>query len=392
MDVRFTTSEESFRAQLRAWLEANMPAQWRMRPRHPHGGEIDEADELLLRHWQHTLYEGGWAGISWPQEYGGRGATAVERVIYDEEMARAKAPSSIALVGQDIVGPVLMLHGTPEQKSQFLPRILSGDEVWCQGFSEPNAGSDLASLQTQASQRGDEFVITGTKIWTSFAHLADWCLLLARTDPTAPKHRGITCFAVDMHDPRIAVQPLTTLAGTHEFNEVHFDEVVVRKERVIGTVNQGWNVAVATLSQERSGLGLAFSAVYDRYFREVVQFFLAQPGEIGAEQSLLQQRMARSYVDLTILKWNGYRAAGSVAARGHPGPEASVGRLQSGLVSQELMRWAADVLQPFGESDDPDRDQYWSYGVLRARANTIGAGTAEVQRNVIARRVLGMPA
>lgn len=394
MEIRFSPQQEAFRHEFRRWLEQHLPLEWRGRRHHAHGGDPRPEEVALLRRWRRTLAEHGWSGVDWPVEYGGRGATVVERMICDQELARARAPHNIAVVGMDIVAPILMHHGTPEQRQRFLPGIRTGDEIWCQGFSEPNAGSDLAALQCRAEAAGNQFIITGTKIWTSLAHFSDWCILLARTDRTAPKHKGITCFAVDMRSAGITIRPLVTLCGTHEFNELVFDGVRVPGENVIGAVNKGWEVAVSSLGYERTGLGMAFSAAYRRYFNEAVED-LARAGPPGGLDTELRRRMARIYARLRVLEWSGYRAASVLAANGAPGPEASAARLLSGLVSQELMNWMLDALRPHvaacaGGADPAARD-YWLYAFLRARANTIAAGTAEIQRNILARRVLNLP-
>src|SRR5215212_11771127 len=227
MDLNLTPTEQSFRDEFRGWLKANVPP--------TRDGEL----VAFLRRWQRTLFEGGWAGIAWPKKYGGRGATLMEQAIFQEELALADAPHLIGTIGLSLVGPTIIAMGTAEQKSRYLSRILSGEEIWCQGFSEPNAGSDLAALGAKAVRDGDDFVVNGQKIWTSYAHIADWCLLLVRTDFEAPKHKGITCLLVDMHSPGISVRPLRMMSGDAGFNEVFFENVRVPPSQVLGKVNEG---------------------------------------------------------------------------------------------------------------------------------------------------------
>ncbi len=255
MDLNLTPGEQSFRDEFRAWLKENVPAEWA-------GGAAgsEERAEYIkyLRDWQRKLYDGGWAGISWPKEFGGRGATLVEQSIFQAELARANAPQLINAIGLSLVGPTVIALGTPEQKSRYLPRILSGEEIWCQGFSEPNAGSDLAALGTKAARDGDDFVVNGQKIWTSFAQMADWCLLLVRTDSEAPKHKGLTCLLADMRAEGVTVRPLRQMSGDSGFNEVFFSDVRVPASQVLGEVDKGWTTAITALMNERANLGSGF--------------------------------------------------------------------------------------------------------------------------------------
>ena len=267
MDLNQTPSERQFRDEFRAWLGDNLPAEWT-------GGEINSEERGgyidYLRQWQRKLYEGGWAGISWPKEYGGRGASLMEQAIFQEEMARANAPQLIGTIGLSLVGPTIIAMGTEDQKARYLPSILSGDEIWCQGFSEPNAGSDVAALGTKTIRDGDDFVVNGQKIWTSFAQMADWCLLLVRTDPSAPKHKGITCLLTDMHSEGISVRPLRQMSGDSGFNEVFFSDVRVSASQVLGQINQGWGTAMTALMNERANLGTGVQVIFKRNLEALI--------------------------------------------------------------------------------------------------------------------------
>lgn len=248
MDFHFTAEEEAFRADVRAWLRDNLPENWETDPKEPE----DEAERFAFRlGWERRLHAGGWSGLAWPREYGGRGGTMMQNAILQEELARANAPEAVNIIGRNLTAPTLMEHGTEAQKQRFLPKILSSEEIWCQGFSEPNSGSDLASLRCRAVIDGDHFVINGQKIWTSFAQYAQWCFVLARTDTSAPKHKGLSFILVDMHTPGITIRPLSQITGDSEFNEVFFDDVRVPRENLVGRLNEGWRIAMTTLTYER---------------------------------------------------------------------------------------------------------------------------------------------
>src|SRR5437868_1600101 len=267
MDLNLTPTEQQFRDGVGAWLRANLPAEWE-------GGALNSEDRAdfiaYLRDWQRKLYEGGWAGIAWPKEYGGRGATLLEQAIFQEELARANAPPLIGTIGLSLVGPTIIAMGTEAQKERYLAPILSGEEIWCQGFSEPNAGSDLASLGTKAVRDGDDFIINGQKIWTSFAQMADWCLLLVRTDTEAPKHKGLTCLLADMHSAGVSVRPLRQMSGDSGFNEVFFSNVRVAGTQVLGQINQGWTTAMTALMNERANLGAGVQVVFKRNLEALI--------------------------------------------------------------------------------------------------------------------------
>ncbi len=386
MDLGLTESELKFRDELRAWLKANLPPKMVK--------TADNAAEYYkyLANWQMKLYEGGWAGVSWPKEYGGRGASFIEQAIFQEEMALADAPERMGTIGQGLVGPTIIAAGTEEQKRKYLPRILSGEDIWCQGFSEPNAGSDVASLETKAALDGDHFVINGQKIWTSYAHIAQQCLLIVRTDPAAPKHKGITALLVDMQTPGITVSPLQMMSGDSGFNEMFFTNVRVPVSAVIGNVNEGWNVAITALANERANLGTGLYVVFKRNLDAIIDqaHKLKRGGRAVIADPVIRQRLAQAYVDLEVFRLNTTRSLSMLNKTGAPGPEGSIQKLYWSELNQRMAQIAMEVLGPYAQLTDYDGGR-WVYNYLRSRGNTIEAGTSEIQRNIIAQRVLGLP-
>ena len=385
MDFRDTPEEGSFRSDLRSWIESHLPE-----ATSDVGPSKSRWDETVQRNWSKELYEAGYAGLTWPQEFGGRGAPYTHQAIFLEEMARAEAPEHIGLIGLGMAGPTIIAHGNTEQKEQHLSRILSGEEVWCQGFSEPGSGSDLASLSTRAVADGDDFVINGQKVWSSFAHIADFCILVARTDPEAPKHAGITYFLVDMKSPGVEVRPLRQITGDPEFNEIFFTDVRVPRTSVLDEINNGWRVAMTTLLHERGTLGFALTSRLEVAVRKLI----ALAKEVGAaEDPLIRDGIARQWVELQALKFTNYRALTSLVKTGVPGPEGSVAKLHWSESTQRLTKLALQILGARAQLDDGDGHWggYWQYAQLRSRGNTIEAGTSEILRNIIAERVLGLP-
>jgi alkylation response protein AidB-like acyl-CoA dehydrogenase len=375
VDLTLSPSEEAFRDELRAWLGENHPGE------EPEG---DEAAFAFRKEWQLRLYEAGWAGISWPKEYGGRGATLIEQAIFGEEVARARAPQPANVLGLVMGGPVLIAHGTDQQKSRYLDPILSGEEIWCQGFSEPDAGSDLASLKTRAVSRDGEWVVTGQKVWTSYAQHAKWCMLVARTDQDAPKHKGLTYFLLDMEQDAVQVRPLRQITGEAEFNELFIEEARIPDENVIGGVGEGWGVAITTLMHERAGLG-ASSAVSVKIALEKLMELARERGL--EEDPLIRQRIGQLQIEIETLRLTSWRGLTQVMKQGAPGPEGSLPKWQWAEVNQALTELAMEIR---GE-DAPLRDSEWSYQFLRARGNSIEGGTTEILKNIVAERVLGLP-
>jgi alkylation response protein AidB-like acyl-CoA dehydrogenase len=384
MDFRDSPSEAAFRAELRTWLVDHLPEGWRERQRAP-----GRTEESVARAWSRTLYEAGYAGLTWPREYGGAGAPYTHQAIFLEECARAEAPEHIGIIGLGMAGPTIMAHGTPVQKSRHLDRILSGSEVWCQGFSEPGSGSDLASLSTKAVADGDDLVVTGQKVWSSFAHIADRCLLLVRTDAAAPKHEGLTYLLADMHADGVEVRALKQITGEPEFNEIFFTDVRIPRTDVLGAVNDGWRVAMTTLMHERGTLGFTLTARLEVALKKLCTLV----AERAADDRLIRDRLAQQYIELQALRFTTYRALTQLIETGVPGPEGSVAKLFWSESNQRLTKLALEVLGEEAQLDGAGEpwNGYWQYQQLRSRGNTIEAGTSEVLRNIIAERVLGLP-
>jgi alkylation response protein AidB-like acyl-CoA dehydrogenase len=379
VDLRDTPDEAAFRSEVKAWIDANVPGELR-------GGRLGERRfEQLGRDWSRRLCDAGYAGLTWPKEYGGAGASYSYQAILLEELALAEAPQHIGVIGLGMAGPTIIAHGTEQQKSRYLAKILSADEIWCQGFSEPGAGSDLASVRTRADLRDGNFVLNGQKVWSSFAHLADWCILLARSDPESELHAGLTYLIVDMHAPGVEVRPLRQITGEAEFNEIFFTDVEVPSENVLGEIGDGWAVAMTTLLHERGTLGFALTGALDVAVRKLIA--LARDRDV--DDPGLLDRIAREWIELQALKLTNYRALSQLMQTGIPGPEGSVAKLHWSESNQRLTKLALEILGP--EAQVVDSDGAWQYQQLRSRGNTIEAGTSEILRNIIAERVLGLP-
>jgi alkylation response protein AidB-like acyl-CoA dehydrogenase len=377
MDLTFSERETAFRDELRAWLEANPPAP------EPEGGDED-ANYAWRRDWQRRLYDGGWAAPHWPEAYGGRGASLTESAIYFEELGRARVPMPANVLGLLLGGPTLMVWGTDEQKDRFLAPILSGEEIWCQGFSEPDAGSDLASLKTRAVRDGDEWVVTGQKVWTSGAQYSKWCMLVARTDGDVPKHKGLSYFLMDMEQQAVQVRPLRQITGEAEFNELFIEEARIPDEHLVGGVGNGWKVALTTLMNERAGLGFALQVRLRHHLDDLIQ---AARVNGALEDPVLADALADLHVrceSIRLLAWKGLSAT---ERYGQPGPEGSLVKWLWSDTNQRLTQLAADVVGPEALTAGTG----WSYELLRARGNTIEGGTTEVLKNIVAERVLGLP-
>ena len=391
MDLRFTPEQEEFRASLRAWLEANVPES---DPETAVSGS--EAEVRVLTAWQRKLHDAGWCGLSWPKEYGGRGATPIEEAIYSEEMARAQAPELINRVGVNNVGPTLIRFGTEEQKRRYLPKILSAEEIWCQLFSEPGAGSDLASLRTKAERDGDGFRLTGQKVWTSYAHFSRWAICLARTDADAPKHAGITYFVVDMQAPGIEIRPLRQMTGSAEFNEVFLDAVFVPVDQVLGEVNDGWNVAMSTLAHERGTGYLMKEQVKAKIFLDRLCRYLRERREIGLPvHPAIRQEAVNAWMRVEILRLFNLDTLTRLARGQHPGAETSLKKEFWTRLVQHLNETMMAAEGPYAQlmPGDPRAIDHgrWQQTFLYSRSQSISAGSSEIQLNIIATRLLGLP-
>lgn len=392
MDLNLNAEESQFRDELRTWLDANVPkdwAEWREK-------SLDE-NFGYLRAWQRKLNEGRWAAVSWPKEYGGRSATLMQQAIFWEEMSRAQAPSMANALGLGLIGPTIIAYGTEAQKKRYIPKILSAEEIWCQGFSEPNAGSDLANLQTQARLEGDNYIVNGQKVWTSYGWAGDWCELVVRTDPNVPKHKGLTVLLVNMKSPGVEVRPLRQITGESEFNEIFFRDVRVPAENVLGKVNDGWNVAVSTLMHERGSYGARLHLMFRRSIDRLIELSrtIQKNGQPVACDPLTRQKLAQCYAEVEIMRLNQMRAFSRITSTGVPGPEGSILKIFWSELNQRMQQIAQEMLGPYGQLVTGDRHAVdkgtWSYAYLRTRGNTIEAGTSEVQRNIIGHFVLGLP-
>ncbi len=381
MELRDTPDEAAFRAEARAFIAANLPASSKERS----ARRFEDAD----LEWSRKLGAAGYAGLTWPTEYGGAGAPYAHQAIFLEELARAEAPSHVGVIGLGMAGPTIIAWGTLEQKERYLAKILSAEEIWCQGFSEPDAGSDLAASRTRIEDKGDHFLLNGQKVWSSFAHIADFCILVGLGDPDAPRYKNLTYVIVDMHAPGVEVRPLVQITGHPEFNEIFFTDVKVPKENLLGAVGDGWQVAMTTLLHERGTLGFALSAT----LAVAVGKLIALAKERNVTDPILRDRIAREWVELQALKYTNYRSLTALTKTGVPGPEGSASKLVWSESNQRLTKLALEILGSHAQlcNGGGDSDGYWQYQQLRSRGNTIEAGTSEILRNIVAERVLGLP-
>jgi alkylation response protein AidB-like acyl-CoA dehydrogenase len=376
MDLTFNERETAFRDELRAWFDS-----------HPPGTE-PEPDEDAHHSWrqdfQRELAKGGWAAVHWPVEYGGRGATMTESAIFFEELGRSGAPLPVNVLGLLLAGPTIMTWGTPEQKERFLAPILTAEEIWCQGFSEPDAGSDLASLKTRAVADSGGFRVSGQKVWTSGAQYSKWCMLVARTDPDAPKHKGLTYFLMDMEQEGVQVRPLRQITGEAEFNELFIDGARIPEENVLGGIGNGWKVALTTLMNERAGLAFFLQV----RLRQLLDQLIDEAAARGLlDDPVVADRLGELHLKAEVLRLTAYRGLTAIEKYGQPGPEGSLTKWMWSETNQQLTQFAADLLGPVAlQAGRP-----WSYELLRARGNSIEGGTTEVLKNIVAERVLGLP-
>ncbi|WP_372789774.1 acyl-CoA dehydrogenase family protein [Paraconexibacter sp.] len=376
MDLTFSPEETEFRDELRTWLAENDPGEA------PRGDE--DAEYAFRRDWQRRLYDGGWAAVHWPPEYGGRGATLMQSAIFFEEMGRARAPLPANVLGLLLAGPTIMAWGTPEQQERYLTPILSAEEIWCQGFSEPEAGSDLAALKTRAVRDGDEWVVTGQKVWTSGAQYAKWCMLVARTDQDVPKHKGLSYFLMDMEQEAVQVRPLVQLTGEAEFNELFIEEARIPHANLLGGEGNGWKVALTTLMNERAGLGFFLQV----RMRSVLDRLLEEATSNGSiEDPVVADRLGEMHLRTEILRLTAYRGLSTIQKYGQPGPEGSLTKWLWSETNGMLTQLAADIVG----ADALTTGNEWAYELLRARGNSIEGGTTEILKNIVAERVLGLP-
>ncbi|WP_030754577.1 acyl-CoA dehydrogenase family protein [Streptomyces griseus] len=379
---------EEFRREVRSWLRSHLTGGFAaLKGRGGPGREHEAHAERLA--WERHMAAHGWTCVGWPEEYGGRGASLEEQVAFHEEYALADAPARVGHIGEQLLGPTLIAFGTPAQRARFLPRIVAVDELWCQGYSEPDAGSDLANVRTRAERDGGDWVVTGQKVWTSQAHESDWCFVVARTEPGSARHHGLSYLLVPLRAPGVEIRPIVQLTGTSEFNEVFFDGARTDAAHVVGAPGDGWKVAMATLGFERGVSTLGQQVGFRRELEAVIA--LARSNGAAADP-LVRDRIARAWTGLETIRLNALRMLSGVAA-GAPGPEASIGKIFWATWHRELGELAMDVcgaggmLAEGGPYDLTD----WQRLYLFSRSDTIYAGSNEIQRNVIAERVLGLP-
>jgi alkylation response protein AidB-like acyl-CoA dehydrogenase len=376
VDLTFDERELAFRDELRAWLRDNRPG--------PEPSRDEDAHYAWRRDFERRLASGGWAGVHWPAEYGGRGATLTESAIFFEELGRAGAPLPANVLGLLLAGPTIMAWGTPEQKERYLPPILTADEIWCQGFSEPDAGSDLASVKTRAVEDGDGWLVTGQKVWTSGAQYSKWCMLVARTDAGSTRHKGLTYFLMDMEQDAVQVRPLRQITGEAEFNELFIEEARVPAANVLGGVGNGWKVALTTLMNERAGLAFFLQV----RLRQTLDALYREAGERGRlDDPVVADRLGALHLRAEVLRLTAYRGLTAIEKYGTPGPEGSLTKWMWSETNQQLTELAADVLGPAAM----EAGGRWAYELLRARGNSIEGGTTEILKNIVAERVLGLP-
>ncbi len=382
MEFREKPAIAAFREDVRNWIQDDLSDD--ERSVEAPGLTPDESYERVLSV-RKKLSDKGWAAPAWPKEYGGMGATVRQQAVFNEELSYHRVPGP-DFIGINYVGPTLMLYGTDEQKKRFLPAILAGEEKWCQGYSEPGSGSDLASLQTRAVVDGDEFVVNGQKIWTSGAHRADWIFLLTRTDPDAPKHRGISYLLADMHSPGIQVRPLVNMAGSHEFNEVFFEDLRIPRAQLVGEMNRGWYVGMATMDFERSAIGGV--AGNRRDLEDLVEEVKARKGSVT---DVNRSEVADRRVEIEVTRLLSLRILSIQESGGVPNHEASIAKLFTTELNQRIARTALHILGMDGQAPRQHSHSKWTQQYLRTVAATIAGGTSEIQRNIIATRGLGLP-
>ena len=393
MDLTYTPEDIAFRKQVRTWLEQNLPKK-----------EIRTLEDR--RAWHRKLFEAGYLGMGWPKEYGGGGARPMEQAIVADELARANAPAPTNSLGLGIVGPTIVVHGTDAQKRRYLKKILTAEELWCQLYSEPNAGSDLAALRTSAEDKGDHFIVNGQKIWTSGGAIADWGLLLARTNPGVAKHKGITCFLMNMRQPGVDIRPLKQITGSSEFSEVFMTNARVEKPDQIGALGEGWAIAQTTLGYERGGRALARITTYATQYHRLLEAArrLKRHGRPLIEDPVVRQKLGRIWAELEVERYGALRVLTQLERGEHPGAGGSLTKLSYSEFEKRFMELAMEILGPYGQLTEGQPEEYrlhvdtavgdhgtWAYAFLWSRAGTIYAGSSEIQKNIVGERILGLP-
>jgi len=392
MEFSFTKEEEKFRMELRVWLEENLPEGW-LEGKKDLPTDLEEYS-TYLRNWQRKLYEGGWAAIAWPKEHGGRDASLMEEIIYHQEMVRVDAPPLINYIGIHMVGPTLIESGSEKQKEKYIKKMLTGEHVWCQGYSEPNAGSDLAAISTKAIKKDDKWFINGQKVWTSYGHVADKCFLLARTstDPEK-KHRGITAFLLDMDQEGVETLPIIQMDGKTDFNEVYLNDAIATDADIVGEVDDGWRVMISLMLHERTGIGAELFRL-ERHFNDVVQLTKEYTlnGELLINDKSIRLKMSRLYTRVRGSLLNYYKNLTNTIKNGYPGPESSIDKLVVSELNKDIAAFTLEIQGHQGVlwKNDAPNNPIWQDLYLASFGQTIGGGTSEVQRNTIGERVLGL--
>ncbi|MBV9412702.1 MAG: acyl-CoA dehydrogenase family protein [Acidimicrobiia bacterium] len=388
MDFRWSAEDEAFREEVRSWLKEHLVGEFAAIG--GSAGATDDSNWDLRLAWERKLGEAGWVGLGWPKEYGGRGATITQQLLFNEEYAKANAPGRVSFFGEGLLGPTLIAFGTEEQKKRFLPGILKGEDQWCQGFSEPDAGSDLANVKTRAVLDGDEWVVNGQKVWTTLAHRAQWIFAVVRTDPEAPKHKGLSYLLVPMDQPGIDVKPLKQLTGSAEFNEVFFTDARTTADLIVGAPGDGWKVAMGTLGFERGTAFLAQQLHFQHETEQVIDY--AKKHGLSGDP-IVRQKLADAWIGVQIMKYNGFRSITKMLATGSPPPEASISKLYWSHWHRHLGELEMELMGPWSEvlAGEPYELEDFEASFLLSRAETIYTGSTEIQKNIIGERVLGLP-
>jgi len=396
MDFRFTPEQEAFRETFVSWLEKNLPKGWD--PSRFRNYDSSEEWACVYKDFQKRLFDEGYTAMHYPKAYGGQGRTLMEEVIVLQTLASScmelRTPG---FVTHGMVVPTIFMCGNEEQKREFLPKIFDGTHIWCQGFSEPNAGSDVANVSTRAVKEGDHYILNGQKVWTSFAHMSDYCIILVRTDPTAKKHKGLSYLLLDMKSPGVEVRPITQITGEAEFNEIYMEDTRVPAEMLVGQEGQGWQIAITTLMFERVTGDAMMAAAYLKNMEKMIEMarYSKRSGKPVIEDPIFRQHLGRSYIEIMALKYHGLRNLSNQIGGGIPGPEGSIGKLLWSEPNQRITEAALAMQGPNGQIMEGSpwsiQEGYWQYNFLRSKGNTIEAGSSEVQRNIIAERVLGLP-
>ena len=395
MNFDDTPQEAKFRAEARAWIDANAPKNLEPELSQPTVGRIRlKGSDILTesKKWQKKKAESGWACLHWPKEFGGRGATPIERVIWQQEEGFYGKLEGVFLIGQGMCGPTMMAFGNDSDKTKYLPKIASGEHVWCQLFSEPSAGSDVAGLRTRAEKKGSDWIVNGQKVWTTGAHFSDYGIVITRTDPTQPKHKGLTMFWLDMKRPGVDVKPIKQANGQSEFNEVYFTDVKIPDSQRLGAVNDGWNVSLTTLMNERMSIGARQSTGLPELFAFCNDLILEDGPAIDDKN--VRSKLASWAVKASGLKYTSYRSISALSKGQRPGPENSIGKLVAGTMLQDIATYAMDLQGAAGVLTGDDSvavDGQFQSILLRAPSDRIAGGTDEILRNIIAERVLGLP-